>query len=89
METVENSEEFVSCFGPRRPLAPVAYTDGSAHASENTSRFTGRAVGWFGPWAEHDMGRNIRHTGSRACSRIYKAKNTQDQDQPVTKTWNG
>ncbi|KAI0238345.1 hypothetical protein LSAT2_010983 [Lamellibrachia satsuma] len=47
MQTVENSEEFVSRFGPRRPLAPVAYTDGSAHASGNTSRFTGRAVGWF------------------------------------------
>ena len=37
----------------------LTYTDGSAN--ENTSRFTGHAVGWFGPWAEPILGRNIRH----------------------------
>ena len=35
----------------------LTYTDGSAHASENTSRFTGRAVGCL---AEPFMGRNVR-----------------------------
>ena len=78
MQTVENSEEFVSRFGPRRPLAPVAYTDGSAHASENTSRFTGRAVGWFGPWVEPVMGRNIRHPFE--LSRPAKRHRTGEED---------
>ena len=59
--------QFVSRFGPRSPLAPIAYMDGSAHASENTSRFTGRAVGWFGPWAETS---NVLSTGLRVGIRL-------------------
>ena len=38
--------EFVTYFGPRRPLALVAYADGLAHARENTSRITVHDIGF-------------------------------------------